>query len=582
MKIIFVNSPEVEYGQSYGTLFSPLWAFTLAAYLPEGWEYEIADCVLGDWQSIGTADVFAFSGINQDFLAIKKNHDHLKAKYPDARFLLGGPITWSMEQEDKLGLLAFFDHIFILDGEVTLAEFLAKFAKAPSDCRDKIIKAGRFDLTQARSIDFNHYREVADNYYGCVIEVSRGCPFLCEFCDIRVLPGNNRANNKSIDIIIAEMDSYYKLGITQIQFVCDNFIGDVAWARDCVDAIIAWKKKTKAQPSIFTWLTINLCNYPDLMAKMRDAGFSILYIGIESVNQNSLLETAKVQNTQNLRSAVEDIQSYGFIIAPGLIFGFDSDTDTVFEDTLDFIKETGIIGGDPSFMMALPGTPLLHRMKQTGRLIEVEDQGISRAKISTNIRYLQSVDFLSNGFINFIEEFSSAEFQYQRFKSHVERIVTSGNYQPIDGAGYGSLWEYFKLQLTDATNRKMLIEKLSFLILRPANLNVVLKAWWLTKKVGWQGFDVEMSYKFWGYFWTNIALKYQGLKASDLKLYSVDEDFDFNRLMEGTAAEEEIGNTVLSRQRGDVKSTQQARVTNQALKKLVEKKQANKSKTYGS
>ena len=54
---------------------------------------------------------------------------------------------------------------------------------------------------------------------------------------------------------------------------------------------------------------------------MRLAGFDLLFIGIESFNQNSLIETAKVQNTKlELVTIIKEIQSYGFTIVAGLIF----------------------------------------------------------------------------------------------------------------------------------------------------------------------------------------------------------------------------------------------------------------------
>ena len=105
-----------------------------------------------------------------------------------------------------------------------------------------------------------------------------------------------------------------------------------------MDAILEWKDRTGANVSIMAWLTINLYKMKSLMKKMRKAGFSILFIGIESVNQNSLLETAKVQNMKSLGEAVETIHSFGFIIAPGFIFGFDSDDDKTFQNTLTFIN----------------------------------------------------------------------------------------------------------------------------------------------------------------------------------------------------------------------------------------------------
>jgi len=108
MQITFVHSPIVEYGQNYGTLFSPMWAYTLAAYVPSDWTIEITDCIFQDPKSIGEADVFAFSGINQDIDAIRKTYNVIRQIHPEAIYILGGPITWSMEQEGKLQSLEFF------------------------------------------------------------------------------------------------------------------------------------------------------------------------------------------------------------------------------------------------------------------------------------------------------------------------------------------------------------------------------------------------------------------------------------------------------------------------------------------
>ena len=210
-KITFVHAPEFRYDQNYGTLFSPLWAYTLAAHVQKSWDVEICDSNVMDLDSVGPATVFAFSGINQDLDSIRAAHDELRARYPDATFIVGGPITWSFEQENKLDLLLFFDHVFILDGENSLPEFLGGFEAGKK--ADKIIRAERFPMDQSRPIRFDLMRANSAHYYGAVVEVSRGCPFLCEFCDIRVLPGNNRANNRDVGLIVEEMDNYYKLGI---------------------------------------------------------------------------------------------------------------------------------------------------------------------------------------------------------------------------------------------------------------------------------------------------------------------------------------------------------------------------------
>jgi radical SAM superfamily enzyme YgiQ (UPF0313 family) len=569
--ITFVHNPDIRYDQNYGTYFTPLWAYTLSSHVPETWIPAICDCKMDNIHETGRSDVFAFSGINQDIDSIRAAYDILQSKFPEATFILGGPITWSLQQEGKLAYLEYFDYLFVMDGEESLPKFLEAFETGSHKEMPKIIQAERFPIKKAEHIRIDLLKPKVEHYYGAVLEVSRGCPFLCEFCDIRVLPGNNQSNNKAVSLIIDELDGYHKLGITQIQFACDNFIGEVAWARECVDAIVEWRERTGAKISIFTWLTINLYKMPDLMHKMRRAGFSILFIGIESVNHNSLLETAKVQNVKALDEAVRTVQSYGFIIAPGLIFGFDSDTESVFEETLAFFTDVGLIGGDPSFLMALSGTPLYRRMTQTGRLVERDEEVTVRKKIETNIRYLQDPTFLKEGFVDFISRYTAPGFQYDRFKKHIDLIMDSGTFVPIDGVGYGSPLEYLKLQIKERNNRNMFLLRIAYLMRKPSTFWAVLKGWWLVKKSSKRLKGLDTHFNYWVYVWTNIGLKYWGLKVDDFDIHSVDEDFDIALLTKDTSGVDEENQG--PRKRGEEKTEVQARYTRKALQRLLETKQ---------
>jgi len=563
-KITFIHAPLVRYDQNYGTLFAPLWAFTLAAHVPDDWEQEIIDTNADPVETVGSSDIFAFSGINQDLGTILAAREFLWRKYPEATFIIGGPITWSFEQENKLHLLDDFDHVFILDGEETLPVFLESFAQ--NEPVDRLIRAERFDLARSRSIRFDLYKHKREKYYGAVVEVSRGCPFLCEFCDIRVLPGNNRANNKDPELIVREMDAYFRMGITQFQFACDNFIGDIQWARQCVKEINAWKERTGAKISIFTWLTINLYKLPDLMRDMRKAGFSILFIGIESVNGNSLLETAKVQNSERLEEAVTEIQSYGFVIAPGFIFGFDSDTSEVFDDTLDFMERTGTIGGDPSFLMALPGTPLFERMRRTGRLVQDESKATIRMKITTNIRYLQDPDTLANGFMYFLSKYNSPKFQLARFRRHLNVIAESPNFIAVEGGGYASPMAYLRMQFQNPENRRMFLRRIGYLCVNPKALIATLLGRFELARLGRRRKGLAIHFNYWFYVWTNMVLKYDDLRRDDIILHGVGTDFDYGMLV----VDADRDNASPTRTATGVKDTHQRRYTDRALRRLAD------------
>lgn len=570
LTITFVHAPLLQRDQSDGALFGPLWAYTLSAHVPAPWVSSIVDCLQRDPSTIGPSQVFAFSGTNQDLESIRSVHSQLKSKYPRATFILGGPITWSLQQEGKLGLVEFFERIFVLDGEETLPLFLRHFEQGTQGALPKVICGERFQLCRAQPIRFDLYRAGGRGYYGATIEVSRGCPFLCEFCDVRVLPGNNESNNKEPALIVHELGEYFAAGVTQFVFVCDNFIGDIAWAHDCADAILAWQENAGATISIFTWATINIAKFPDLMAKMRRAGFSVLHIGIESVNHNALLETAKVQNRVALKPAVLTIQSFGFIVTPGFIFGFDSDGPDVFAATRNFIVETGLVGGDPSFLMAMPGTPLWDRMKRTRRLVEPEADATSRRKIATNIRYLLDERFLARGFVGFIEDVTSTRTQWARFRNHVTSLIESETFVANAGHGGGPrrpLTRFLRLQLANRSMRRTLWLRSAYLLRRPTRALAVAAAWLLTRRLSRQGRDLNLHLHLWIYFWTSVGLRYQGLKEQDLGLHSVDQGFDVATLLERGTRQVDVLAERLSH--GDKKAGLQLRHTNEGLRRLV-------------
>jgi radical SAM superfamily enzyme YgiQ (UPF0313 family) len=57
------------------------------------------------------------------------------------------------------------------------------------------------------------------------IQISRGCPFLCEFCDIIVTFGR-RPRLKTTARIIAELEALRTSKINTVFIVDDNFIGN--------------------------------------------------------------------------------------------------------------------------------------------------------------------------------------------------------------------------------------------------------------------------------------------------------------------------------------------------------------------
>jgi radical SAM superfamily enzyme YgiQ (UPF0313 family) len=564
----FIHSPDPLYSdtQNYGAKFMPVWAYTLAAHVPDDGRFEMAlyDTRFEDLAGIGEADVFLFSGINQDCTNLERVRAHLKERYPDAVSVVGGPICWSFNQAGTLEQLDGFDYICVGDGEDMIDKILdALHAGRPLE---RVIRVpARFPIAEARPLYKPMLEETIGRYYGAVLEVSRGCPFLCEFCDIRIMDDNNRPHNKSPELIVRELDALSRLGVNQVLLACDNFIGDPRWAEETVDKILAWEKRTGFRPSLYTWLTINLYKLKSLMAKMRHAGFDMLFIGIESFDNNSLLETAKVQNSSSgLVEAVRTVQSRGFIVVAGLIFGFDSDDDHSFERTLQGLKDSALLSGDPSLLTALPGTPLYRRIKLAGRLRSVRF-GLGGFKYQTNIKYLMSRQQIVRGYRKFVTGFTNGTYQYGRLKGYFD-LLDKGNYIPLEARGFGNLWLFMRMILRDRPALRQMLQRLGRFARHPANIYYALKGLTLAIRRRPQG--GFKYFQFWFFAWTNAVLKYQDISDSDFDIDSVGADFDIHDVLpEGyrATADERIPQN---------KIDAQLRSTTAQLASLIERREA--------
>jgi radical SAM superfamily enzyme YgiQ (UPF0313 family) len=137
-----------------------------------------------------------------------------------------------------------------------------------------------------------------------------------------------------------------------------------------------------------------------LLALMREAGFSTIFIGIETPRAASLAETRKTQNLrEDLREAVHRVQRAGMEVMAGMIVGFDHDDAAVFEEQFRFIQEAYIPISMTGMLNAIPNTPLHKRLKDAGRLIaehvgdqfvltNILPQGMTRLELYRGYRQL--------------------------------------------------------------------------------------------------------------------------------------------------------------------------------------------------
>ncbi len=216
----------------------------------------------------------------------------------------------------------------------------------------------RFDLVQTA------------RYLSGSIQFSRGCPFLCEFCDIIVIFGR-RPRLKGEVQILAELEALLAQGVRHVFFVDDNFIGNKASAKGMLLALIDWQTRKGFPMTFSTEASLNLGDEPELMDLLWRANFRTVFVGIESPRKNSLLETRKVQNVRgdSIASKLDRLRENGILVYAGFVVGFDNDDERVFDEMFEFIQDNGVGIAIVSILSPIPSTPLHARLAQEGRLV---------------------------------------------------------------------------------------------------------------------------------------------------------------------------------------------------------------------
>jgi radical SAM superfamily enzyme YgiQ (UPF0313 family) len=284
-----------------------------------------------------------------------------RCKRAGVRVVAGGPLFTG--DPDRF---AHVDHLVLNEAEVTMPLFLADLEQGHAQ---HVYRTEEFADVRNSPPPLWHIADL-HRYGSMCIQFSRGCPYDCEFCNVTALFGR-RPRTKSPQQIIAELNDLYDLGWRgSVFFVDDNLIGNKKELKtNLLPALIAWRKGRRG--FVFnTQVSINLADDEQLMGMMSDAGFDAVFIGIETPDNDSLVECSKVQNeNRDLVADVKRIQRAGMQVQGVFIVGFDSDRPSIFQRQIDFIQASGIVTAMVGLLQAPPGTRLLDRMRREGRLL---------------------------------------------------------------------------------------------------------------------------------------------------------------------------------------------------------------------
>jgi Fe-S oxidoreductase len=403
--------------------FAPLGLITVAAMLPVEWEKKFVDM---NTTSLTDRDIKQADYVFISAMAVQQNSAREvinRCKRLGTRIVAGGPLFTTGFEEFGFDDI---DHLVLAEAENILPLFLEDLRKGCA--KHTYVAEERPDITKTpvplwSLVDKKKYQSMS-------IQYSRGCPFNCEFCDIIVMNGHV-PRTKSKEQIIAELNILYNQGWRgSVFFVDDNFIGNKRKLKsEILPAIIEWMEEKKHPFSFFTEASINLADDEKLMRLMAEAGFDNVFVGIESPNEESLVECNKLPNkNRDLLASVKKIQNHGFQVQGGFIVGFDSDPLSIFKSQINFIQKSGIVTAMVGVLMAPPETRLYKRLKGENRLLPGGTGDNTDG--STNFIPKMGRETLATGYRHILDTIYSPKPYYERVKTFLREYKPKNKRKP--------------------------------------------------------------------------------------------------------------------------------------------------------
>jgi radical SAM superfamily enzyme YgiQ (UPF0313 family) len=414
--------------------FPPLGLLTVAAMLPPDWELRLVDLNV---KRLKEADLRWADFVMVSAMIVQKDSVRsivARCRAAGKTVLAGGPLfTTGHEGFPEI------QHFVLGEAEEVMAQVvedlrhnrLQHIYQAPRWPVLALTPVPRWDL-----IDLRHYVTMPAQF-------SRGCPFQCEFCDIIVMNGRV-PRTKSPAQLIAELEALRVRGWKEMVFIVDdNFIGDKRHTRELLREMVEWRRRTRPEMGFLTEASVNLADDAQLCGLMVEAGFTKVFVGIETPSAEGLDECRKLQNRgRDLVEAVRTLQQRGLEVMGGFIVGFDSDKSDIFKRQFDFIQRSGVVTAMVGLLTALPKTRLYDRLKNEGRL-ESETSG-NNTDSALNFKPKLNREFLQSGYRDLMKKLYEPKVYYQRVRTFLQNHQTTApslRLSPADFMAFiKSLW----------------------------------------------------------------------------------------------------------------------------------------------
>jgi anaerobic magnesium-protoporphyrin IX monomethyl ester cyclase len=280
--------------------------------------------------------------------------DFVRSYNHNVKIIVGGPfVSTQIRSQDPLSLEFLFNETIQADyfvnssqGETTLVEILNSLKKnIPKNQINNIHykQDGKLYSTQIlkennkldeNSVNWKLFSERIGKHVN--VRTSISCPYSCSFCGFPEHAG--KYQTLDVQGIEKELNQLEDIGTIQsVNFIDDTFNVPPKRFKEILRMMIKNKYS-------FKWHSYYRCQFadPETVEMMKESGCEGVFLGLETGNETILKNMNKSSQVEKYLEGISVLKKYGITTFGCFIIGFPGETNSTVQDTIRFIKESGL------------------------------------------------------------------------------------------------------------------------------------------------------------------------------------------------------------------------------------------------
>ena len=215
-------------------------------------------------------------------------------------------------------------------------------------------------------------------------DAGRGCPYQCSFCTIINVQGR-ASRYRSADDVERIIRANLQQGVGRFFITDDDFARNRNWEA-ILDRCIELREQEGLVISFTAQVDVGAYKIPRFVEKCARAGCNNIFIGLESLNPDSLAGAKKRQNKiWQYRTMLQAWKDHGCTTVAGYILGFPTDTPDSIARDIEIIKNELPLDGLEFFCLTpLPGSEDHRKHVERGAWIEPDMNNYDLEHVTMN------------------------------------------------------------------------------------------------------------------------------------------------------------------------------------------------------